>query len=512
MSLTRVNDHMLSLENRYGIPVRILANEQVKIEKSAILELERLLELQQTIEKIRAAEPDFFDHDQAGIEEIAITPDFHKGSGVPIGTVLKTRGFVCPQLPGKDVNCGMRLYITYLPEDRVRRNLDALEKNIRHVFFEGGRQIPMTRRQRVALLQQGLGGVLSTADELENQGLWRYYDRAQQQRDIARVNGHGALMTDRIFGLDDFAGSGEATFDAQIGSIGGGNHFVEVQVVEKISDRQAAYDWGLKPGRVVVMVHSGSVSIGHLTGSHFADIVRRVYPRQLKEPENKLFPLPASERHRTHWNDFWTSFANAANFAFANRLFLGLMMHACLTEAVGEHEMRLLYDTGHNMIWRDHEAPINSASECQIFLHRKGACPARSAEQMADTVFACLGEPVIVPGSMGASSFLLAGLGSATSLASASHGAGRSLSRGDAMHATDEALQEFLNHFRVVTPIDPRRADLRGRRDIIQKWEEEIKKEAPWAYKDISSVINTQTAGGVARIVAELRPILTAKG
>jgi tRNA-splicing ligase RtcB len=140
------------------------------------------------------------------------------------------------------------------------------------------------------------------------------------------------------------------------------------------------------------------------------------------------------------------------------------------------------------------------------------ACPARSAEQMADTEFAYLGEPVIVPGSMGASSFVLAGLGAAASLASASHGAGRSLSRGDAMQTSDESLREFLQRFRIVTPIDPRRADLTGRRDILRKWEEELKKEAPWAYKDISSVIETQIAGGVGRVVAELHPVLTAKG
>jgi tRNA-splicing ligase RtcB len=162
------------------------------------------------------------------------------------------------------------------------------------------------------------------------------------------------------------------------------------------------------------------------------------------------------------------------------------------------------------MIWPYHDN--RGAAENGVFLHRKGACPARSAEQMADTEFAYLGEPVIVPGSMGTSSFVLAGLGAAASIASASHGAGRSLSRGDAMQASDETLREFLQRFRIVTPIDPRRADLKGRRDILQKWEEELKKEAPWAYKDISSVIETQTAGGVGRVVAVLRPVLTAKG
>jgi len=131
---------------------------------------------------------------------------------------------------------------------------------------------------------------------------------------------------------------------------------------------------------------------------------------------------------------------------------------------------------------------------------------------MAATAFGFSGEPVIIPGSMGSSSFLLAGLGCPESMASASHGAGRSLSRGDALRASDDELHEFLKHFRIVTPVDPRRADLRGRRDIIQKWEEELKKEAPWAYKDISSVIETQTAAGVGRVIAELCPLLTVKG
>src|SRR5579883_3127150 len=165
-----MNDYMLRLENRYGVPVRILANEQIKIERSALEELEQLLELQQTVASLRSAAPDFFEDTQSSIEEIAITPDFHKGSGVPIGTVMKTRGFVCPQLPGKDVNCGMRLYVTDLTEQQVRDRLDALEKSIRHIFFEGGRQIPMSKTQRAAMLREGLTGLLTTAGKLQGQG------------------------------------------------------------------------------------------------------------------------------------------------------------------------------------------------------------------------------------------------------------------------------------------------------------------------------------------------------
>lgn len=489
--------------NAYGIPVRILTADIIPPERSALQELDQFLTLQETVHRVRQADPDFFADPSAGIEQVAITPDFHKGSGVPIGTVMRTRGFVCPQAPGKDVNCGMRLYTTNLREHRLHGRLDALESAIRHIYFEGGRQIPMGRSQREALLRDGLPGLIAASKAMPDQSLWRYFDRSRQERDLSSTNGGGCFPTDGVFGLQSYLGSDSLSYDAQIGSIGGGNHFVELQVVHQVKDRVTAYAWGLQEGQVVIMVHSGSVSIGHLTGGYFEEIVRKLYPPSLPEPSNKLFPLPAGERHQRHWKDFWRSLSNAANFAFGNRLFLGLMMQAALTETVGKTEMQLLYDTGHNMIW-----PEDSGR----YLHRKGACPARSAEQLADTLFAYYGEPVLIPGSMGSSSFVLAGSGSADMLESASHGAGRSLSRGEASRSDDRLLREFLQRFRIVTPLDPKRQDVRARPDILRKWEEEVKKEAPWAYKDINAVIEAQTSAGVGRLVAELRPLLTAKG
>jgi len=504
MNTKRVDENSLILENKQGIPVRIFANKQLDIEKGAVAELEAMLELQETVDAVRETDPEFFDTNDPRIVEVAVTPDFHKGAGIPIGTVMRTRGFVCPQAPGKDVNCGMRLYTTDLDVDEVRRNLDALERRLRHLFFEGGRQIPMHRAQREALLRDGLVGVLATHRQTENAGLWRYYDARQQEQDLNRVNGQGRFQTDRVFGLEDFLGTEEVTRDSQIGSIGGGNHFVEVQMVERVEEGTTAYAWGLKRGAVVVMIHTGSVSIGHLTGTHFTDIVRKIHPATLRRPSNGLFPLPSGPRHRKSWDAFWASFSNAANFAYGNRLFLGLMVRQAFEEAMGEHEFRLLYDTGHNVIWQDPGE--------ETFLHRKGACPARSVEEMAGTPFASFGEPVLIPGSMGASSYVLVGCGNPDSLASASHGAGRQLSRGEALGGSDKALEEFLRRFRIITPIDPRRHDIRSRPDILRKYHDELKKEAPWAYKDIGAVIQTHVGAGTARVVAELRPIFTVKG
>ncbi|HKV07109.1 MAG TPA: RtcB family protein, partial [Thermoanaerobaculia bacterium] len=147
-----------------------------------------------------------------------------------------------------------------------------------------------------------------------------------------------------------------------------------------------------------------------------------------------------------------------------------------------------------------------------VVIHRKGACPARGFSAMADTPFAYHGEPVLVPGSMGASSYILVGQGQEGSLCSASHGAGRSLSRGEALKGHDEELRRFLESFRVVTPVDLRRPDVRRRRDIVDRKLEEIKQEAPYAYKDIGPIIQTLTDAGIARPVAEVRPLMTIKG
>lgn len=145
-------------------------------------------------------------------------------------------------------------------------------------------------------------------------------------------------------------------------------------------------------------------------------------------------------------------------------------------------------------------------------IHRKGACPARGFDAMVDTPFAYYGEPVLVPGSMGASSYILVGGGFDGSNQSAAHGAGRALSRGSSMKGFDKEFAEFLERFRVVTPVDLRRQDIRARRDIVDKKLAELRQEAPFAYKGIGPVVETISDSGMARPVVELTPILTVKG
>jgi tRNA-splicing ligase RtcB (3'-phosphate/5'-hydroxy nucleic acid ligase) len=500
---TRLDAHRVRIENPYGIPVNLFAGEDVPVENKAVSELLELLELSQTVERFAEADPEAFDITPS-LERVAITPDFHKAQGIPVGTVLQTRGFVVPQAIGSDVNCGMRLHLTSLNAQAVSDKLDDLETVFRSLFFEAGRNIPMTRNQREALFLNGLEGLLEATPRSLETGLWKLFQRAKIAADLERIESRGSHRASQVFGLEDFLGrKDEFSRDSQIGSIGGGNHFVEIQRVEKILDRGIAHAWGIKPGMVTVMVHSGSVGIGHLSGSVYREVVRQIYPQSLKHPKNGIFVLPTGHKHRQMQNLFWDALANAANFAFANRLFLGLMAVQGLQSVLGEFEFPLLYDAPHNLVWPQHDSR---------FVHRKGATTARGLEAMQHTPFAFTGEPVLVPGSMGSSSFILAGQGLPEALSSASHGAGRALARGAATRGFETEFKRFLEEFRVVTPLDLRRQDVKMRRDILDKKLEELKQEAPHAYKGIGPVVQTLEAAGMAQPVAELKPIMTIKG
>ena len=424
-----------------------------------------------------------------------------------MGTILETVGCIIPQAIGNDINCGMRLHTTNLDADTVVENATAIEHACRRMYFEGGRRIPMTWDHRVAMLSSGITGLYDAVDNSFDEGLWHYFHRTNRAETIKHVERAGSLASTQIEAPQDLVGDKKRLHrDSQIGSIGGGNHFVEIQQVKKVLDGEIAHAWGLKPGTVTLMVHTGSVSVGQACGTKYRELVRNIFPAELKHPDNGIFVLPTGEQHHETAERFWNAMSNAANFAFANRMFLALMAWASLEECLGEFEQSLLYDAPHNMLWRENK------DGAETVVHRKGACPARGLTEMQSTPFEFYGEPVLVPGSMGASSFVLAGNGFAGSLASAAHGAGRAISRGSAMKGHEKEFQRFLQDFRVVTPVDLNRHDIRSRKDIIQKKPDDLKQEAPFAYKGIGPVIQTIADAGIARPVVELSPIMTIKG
>ncbi len=465
------------------------------IERKALDELLRLLEVQQTIELLKNAAPDLYPAD-ARLEQVILTPDLHKAQGIPVGTVMQTHGFMIPQAMGNDINCGMRLHKTSLKSEAIKANLGKLEKRLRHLFFEGGRSIPMTGLQRQALLQHGLEGLVEAVPASQTDGLWRYWHGQTSSLEHTEQNG-SIDASEIISGLEDWIGEPHSTSrDAQIGSLGGGNHFAEIGRVAKILDPVTAHAWVLHLDNVVVMIHSDSLGIGHLAAQHLRTATRAAYPKNIPHPENGIYPMPL---HNQTWQ---TALANAANFAFANRVFLALMVQAALEETVQETSFELLYDAPHNLIWQDQQGA----------LHRKGATPARGYTAMQDTPFAYHGQPVLIPGSMGASSFIMAGTGNPANLESASHGAGRIYSRGEAMRGSSDEFTAFLERYRVVTPLDWNDPKVKARPDIIKEHLTTLRQEAPFAYKGIGSIIETQVQAEMVRGVVELEPMLTVKG
>ena len=469
-ALKRISTTTLEVQNPQSVPTKIFAKEEVQIENGAVDELLNFIKVHD----------DFKAAGSGHLDEVVVTPDFHKGRGIPIGTVALVTGAVLPQAIGSDVGCGVGVLTTDVSAQELAGVWPQLQAKLRHLFFEGGRDIPMSPRQREAMLLRGPQGLVETYQDNEGQGLWRYWDLEAQS--IAVNDYCGPEAVDTVFAFDDFikGSGGQSSRDAQTGSIGGGNHFVEIQQVAEILDGGRAHAAGFRRGECTVMVHSGSVSLGHAVGGHFTDKARAAWPKKLPKPTSGFYGLTGEIARQ-----YMEAEINAVNFAACNRLFLGLMVIRALTETLGRQvKHRLVYDGVHN--WID----MNYG----MALHRKGACPAFD------------NAPVLIPGSMGDSSYVLNGLGNQDALHSACHGAGRQMSRGKAMKVE---VQEKL---RIVTPVDPESQQVKSRRDILKKYEQRLAEESPAAYKPVTPIIETVQEAGIADPVVRLKPLLTIKG
>ena len=497
--VSRQDATVSTIHNPHHVDVSLFANAEVNVEREAVDQLLEFLKLAGTLDDLNARR--FFGDVHGAIERVVLTPDFHRGSGIPVGTVIDARGFVIPRAVGNDICCGMRLLVTDLPADDLEPHWPAIAARLRGLFFQGQRDIPLSPRQREAMLRDGLRGLAATQGDNAGRGLWADYDVTTELADLDRLATGGAFPTSDLFGFDDYVRSSGQTDgrDAQIGSIGGGNHFVELQRVDELLDPDVARRWGVSKGSLAIMVHSGSVALGHAVGGHYMEEARSMFPAGLRHPAHGFYVMPTAGPQAGRAAEYLDAMHNAANFALANRMFLGMMALRGLRAATGRTiSARLLYDAPHNLIFAQGER----------HLHRKGATPARGPVDPMTWI----GEPVIIPGSMGASSFLLAGGGHEPALCSACHGAGRTMSRGAAMHVAPAIADAALARLRVVTSVDTTDPAVRLRRDILDRHRQRVLEEGPFAYKQIGPVIRTVEEAGVAQGVARLEPLLTVKG
>ncbi|OCQ96384.1 RNA-splicing ligase RtcB [Nostoc sp. MBR 210] len=401
------------------------------------------------------------------------TPDFHPGdAGIAIGSVVETVGQVIPAAVGSDINCGMRLHVADLTIDQFLAQRDSFVERMKGDYFFGTRDVTMTAHTMKALFQYGVLGWLDAMFD-QPTGSFVKSDLEQISQESESIFLGGAMEGDWKLAPEELIPDTGLVRDGGLATIGSGNHFVEVQQVEKIENRSLAYAWGIREGQLAFMIHSGSRNVGKYIGGMWRDRTKATWPKGLKYPESQIFPLSVHS-HPELVASYLQAEATAANYGFINRLLLAELLRLRLREIYGDVEAPLVYDLPHNI----------TLAESQGWVTRKGACPAHS------------GQPVIIPGSMGADSYLMVGKGNAAFCNSASHGAGRIRSRFDLSRQGASQTESELG----LTGVDC--ITLRAERRI---------EEAPAAYKPIQSVIDVQVEAQMVDVVARLSPVLTFK-
>lgn len=460
---------------------------------SVVAKNESLSQRRRALDDLSAAIPMPCDlpEEVGSITSIATTPDFHAGKPVPVGVVVDTQGMIMPHLVGNDVGCGMHMLV--LKGVKADELSPELENALRYVHFQGGRGVALNGRHRHAILRDGLPG-LADALKAERHGLLSDLSLNDMWGDIGRTCDLGRFETVGVDPMFDRYGDidGGLQYDAILGSIGGGNHFVEFGVVDRLTDGAYARSCGVESGSVVLVVHSGSLDFGQAVGSFARERLAEV--RQPGVDHRVL----SAERHPALYARYVNGLANACNIAFVNRFLIAQASIKALETVLGRSVgRRLVYDAPHNVLWERNG----------FARHRKGACPARGPGELEGSPYHWLGEPVILPGSMGDGTWLLKGCGSIDGLQSSAHGAGRKLSRQEARH---QAV--IPSALRVVGPVDLNSAALKSRPDIRKEASGRLLEEAPGAYRSIDDVVDPMVDAGLVSRVAKIRPILTVKG
>ncbi len=424
-----------------------------------------------------------------GIQHAAIVmPDAHEGYGFPIGGVAATRypdGVISPGGIGYDINCGVRLLKTSMTFDDISRQLpqlsEAMYENIPSGVGKGG-TLQLSTKKIDQVLEQGAE--------------WAVHEGYGDREDLPYIESHGCLP-----GGDPRCVSLRAKQRGhdQLGTIGAGNHFVEIGRVEEIYNQDAASAFGLMQGQVTVLIHTGSRGLGHQVATDYLRLMMQVMPQYgYQPPDRELACVPFNSKEG---QEYFKAMICAANFAWCNREIITWEVRQAFTKIFGSQDAQVavLYDVAHNIA--KVETHQVAGSRQKVIVHRKGATRAFGpgfAELPApirDT-----GQPVLIPGSMGTSSYVLVGTNKSmqASFGSTCHGAGRRLSRRAAKRQVNAPqLKEQL----LAQGIHVQAGSYKG-----------IAEEAPVAYKDVNLVVETVHRAGIARKVAKLKPLAVVKG
>ncbi len=477
--LVKITDYEWEIPTSYRsdmrVPVRLFASRRL---------LEAAMDDKSLEQAVNAATlPGLVGH-------VAVMPDVHQGYGFPIGGVAATRtpeGVISPGGIGYDINCGVRLLASTIEAEAVAPYMSNLATALDQFCPSG-----VGEKGNLALSMADLDKVCHEGAE------WAVKQGFGAAADLARTEEGG-----RFDGADTTKISERAKTRGrpQLGTLGSGNHFIEIDVVDEIYDEQAAQAMGLQAGCLALQIHCGSRGFGHQICTDFVAQFRSAASRyhiHLPDPELACAPLNSPEGQA-----YLGAMRSAANYAFANRQLLAhnarqAFEHA-LAGKVKNWHLHQVYDVTHNM--GKIETHLIDGLPTQVCVHRKGATRAfPPGHPDLPGEYRPIGQPVLVPGSMGTASWVLLGAEGSMerSFGSSCHGAGRVMSRSQAKkNVRGETLRREMQQ----DGIEVRAGSLAG-----------LAEEAPQAYKDVDHVVQSVIGAGLARKAARLRPLAVVKG
>ena len=417
-------------------------------------------------------------------------PDIHFGYGFPIGGVAAfnmRNGIVSPGGVGFDINCGVRLIKSNLSlediQDHLDELVDALFKNVPSGVGSKG---------KVKLSPEDINNVLDYGAEwaVENGYGW------DEDLEVLEENG-------RIKGADSSQVSDKAKKRGipQLGSLGSGNHFLEIQVVDEIYNEEVAKVYGLEKGMIVVMVHTGSRGCGHQVCSDYLRLMDKAYKTykiDIADRQLACAPLDSKEAQ-----NYLKAMYAAANYAWANRQMITHWIRESFEEVLGKSardmDMQIIYDVAHNIA--KEETHDFKGNDIEVLVHRKGATRAFGpGREEVPLKYREVGQPVLIPGTMGTASYVLHGTQTAMeeTFGSTAHGAGRILSRSQA--------KKDYNPEDIVNNMESNGIKVKATSKNV------IAEEAPGAYKDVDSVVRVSDSTGIAKLVCKVKPLAVTKG
>ena len=477
--LIRITDYEWEIPQSYRadmrVPVRLFATRKL---------LEQIMDDRSLDQAVNAATLPGL------VGSVVVMPDMHQGYGFPIGGVAATEvphGVISPGAIGYDINCGVRLLASSIEMEDVQDELDTLATLLNRYCPSG----------------VGKGGIaVVTVPELDrilrDGSRWALSNGYATENDLSRTEEQGSIEGADPARVSDRA---KARGREQVGSLGSGNHFIEVDVVDEIFDERTASIFGLHPGCLTVQIHCGSRGLGHQVCTDYVESFQRAvkkYDIDLPDRELVCAPIESPEGQA-----YLGAMRAAANFAFANRQLLVHAARRAFEETFAGRtknwQLTQVYDIAHNM--GKMETHTVDGKRLKVCVHRKGATRAFGPGSPGlPPEFAQTGQPVLVPGSMGTASWVLVGTEGSMlrSFGSTCHGAGRVWSRSRAKKEVrgDQLRQDLEKH-----GIRVRAGSLPG-----------LAEEAPEAYKDVDMVVKTVSEAGIAKKVARLRPVAVIKG